>query len=768
MSTGPRGIQGSSGSSNPLSSKWILTTASSAADINPDSGKVKLYASGGGAVISFSSTTQGDRDMSQFGVALDKLNDNYDATLTLVQVDDPSTHITIDIISITGPYSSGGTTAFSVEGTLASSSGTMTQGQQFTITAGNRGEQGVQGYQGAQGYRGHPGTKGIQGVQGYQGWQGMQGVGPLRFLPWYGQVDAGWNVNKGYQGHPANPAPPGIQGYQGPQGVPGGHQGHQGVPGQTGPVGNIGDSPQGPQGLQGDPGAQGLQGDPGDVGQSQGYQGHPGNSPVGYPGPRGYQGETGPIGYDGHPGVTGAKGLTGVQGSQGPQGSIGSQGSQGYQGEFGYVGDTGPQGHRGNQGSSGQGFVISKVYNSEAARIAATGASLPADGEFGLVAGMLDASFDDYGKLYLYKTATGWAYQADMSIGGLLGSQGAQGDRGPQGAQGNSAANNPGPQGDVGNVGNPGDRGPQGYQAGASTSGPQGYQGDRGIQGTSSLGSAPAGTGLIYVDSGTLDPTLYSLGLGMEISGSSGSRVLVVGPQRPALDSNHVHVYNCNEAPGSTTLIDSGTGGKNLTLQGAVNTDYTLQETRYGSVPWLRSLRDANTSPVALSSTHNTSFSAFSIELVAVFNSLPAGARSIVQMQNTAGPIVGVTNVAYLNMSDGNMRGGLAVNGSTETYTATNSLTIPVVGIPNHYMVVYDPTLASPNIIKLYANGVLVATAGLVQHSTSNITGMSVFQICGYNTLSRSSQCYIRDIRVSNIARSATYAMQMANALTHL
>ena len=83
------------------------------------------------------------------------------------------------------------------------------------------------------------------------------------------------------------------------------------------------------------------------------------------------------------------------------------------------------------------------------------------------------------------------------------------------------------------------------------------------------MASPPAGTGLLYVASSVLDPTIASYGLGVSLSGSSGSRVLTIGQQRTTLDANHVHVYNCDEDPGSPALVDSGTGAKNATFSTA-------------------------------------------------------------------------------------------------------------------------------------------------------------------------------------------------------
>ena len=389
-----------------------------------------------------------------------------------------------------------------------------------------------------------------------------------------------------------------------------------------------------------------------------------------------------------------------------------------------------------------------------------TGGNLPADGEFGLVAGLLDASFEDYGKLYLYKTVTGWAYQADISVRGLTGAQGYQGDRGTQGAQGYTAANNPGVLGDVGYQGDPGALGTQGYQGGAATPGPQGYQGDRGPQGSSSLVGAPSGTGLIYVDSGTLDPVLASLGLGIELTGNSGSRVLAVGAQRPALDANHIHVWNCSEEPGSTAIVDSGSGAKNLSLSGE-GTAFSLGESaHFGKAKWLRGLQNYNTNlEYATNSSVSISCSPITIECVAMWQSFAGGGWNTLININDADFYI------FIEAYNGSMYGAV-VRGGANTYTTQNITT--KLNVPYHYMFVYDTSQAAPNNLKMYLNGVLTGTSvtGTVSTPATPLTKVSVGSVIWASK--GSAQCYIRDIRVSNIARSATYAMETANALTHL
>jgi hypothetical protein len=246
----------------------------------------------------------------------------------------------------------------------------------------------------------------------------------------------------------------------------------------------------------------------------------------------------------------------------------------------------------------------------------------------------------------------------------------------------------------------------------------------------------------------------------MELSGSSGSRVLVVGPQRPALDSNHIHVYNCSELSGATSLVDSGTGGKNLTVTGE-GTECTLGESRYGSVPWFRSLKDGYGSPFASSTSLNLSFSALTIECVVVWQSIGGGWRNLVDIRKSSN----TSHAIFLETYNGNLYGAVTKDGSS-AYTQQNFT--PTVGVPQHYMFVYDSSLSSPNTLKMYLNGVLTGVSAVGALVTS-YTSLDKISVCGVSDGSRgSAQCYIRDIRISNIARSATYAMQSANALTHL
>jgi len=114
--------------------------------------------------------------------------------------------------------------------------------------------------------------------------------------------------------------------------------------------------------------------------------------------------------------------LVNLVGPQGPQGATGQTGATGATGAQGPIGDTGPQGP---SGINGQSFVIAQIYNSVAELLAGT---IP-NGQFGLVAGTLDQTSPDYGKLYLYSGGN-WTYITDMSVAGADGITGPAGDDG--------------------------------------------------------------------------------------------------------------------------------------------------------------------------------------------------------------------------------------------------------------------------------------------------------------------------------------------------
>ena len=127
-----------------------------------------------------------------------------------------------------------------------------------------------------------------------------------------------------------------------------------------------------------------------------------------------------------------------------------------------------------------------------------------------------------------------------------------------------------------------------------------------------------------------------------------------------------------------------------------------------------------------------------------------------------ASPDGDLTNGIYIAALDQNLwYTGLRIGGGGYQELTR---TAPIVnGLPYHLMTVYDPD-SSPNF-KFYVNGILI-NSGNASGTLPTMTRVTVSNLAARGA--DSCKLYIRDIRVSNIARSASYAMEMANALTHL
>ena len=133
--------------------------------------------------------------------------------------------------------------------------------------------------------------------------------------------------------------------------------------------------------------------------------------------------------------------LKGVDGINGTNGNDGQDGQSAYEiaVQNNFQGDeptwlASLQGADGAPGADGQSFEIETVFNSEAELLAGS----VSDGKFGIVAGTLDPTNEDYGKLYLYSESStpSWSYITDMSVQGADGITGPKGDPGDTGATG--------------------------------------------------------------------------------------------------------------------------------------------------------------------------------------------------------------------------------------------------------------------------------------------------------------------------------------------
>jgi len=262
----------------------------------------------------------------------------------------------------------------------------------------------------------------------------------------------------------------------------------------------------------------------------------------------------------------------------------------------------------------------------------------------------------------------------------------------------------------------------------------------------------------------------WTPGQGMSLTGTGPGMVVQSpggggggGGSRPLVDANHIHVWNFSEAGGATQIVDS-VGGKNLTLHGTEGTDYALYQSKSGSNPWFEIKGDGSNLVIADNSTMNISgLTAITLECVMYLDALPSGGdnyRSIVDLRGTPS---GNLNAAYLSMYQGYIYGGTHKNGQN-SYSAPGQY--PPTGQPFHVMFVYDKDVAPGGycLTQTYVNG--ISQGGVVGGYSFTLEGMTQLSVGGYPGESRTPKGFIRDVRISNIGRSAAYGVSAAAALT--
>lgn len=244
--------------------------------------------------------------------------------------------------------------------------------------------------------------------------------------------------------------------------------------------------------------------------------------------------------------------------------------------------------------------------------------------------------------------------------------------------------------------------------------------------------------------------TMSGTGPGMTVRTPGGGGPIL----RPLVDANHLHVWNCDESPGATELVDC-VGGKNLTLHGTPGIDYTLGTNILGATPWLRILQDGSSTVPADNFTLNVNSNAYTLECVVYFTE---NVQPYYSERNFM-VLSGATQAAYISCHRNNYRNvhSHVWNQGNETGTAQSVDTLD--NVATHFMFSY-----SSSTFTLFENGVArYATASPPYAAPITMTAM---QLCGALWLASTPKCYIRDVRVSNITRDATYAAAAAAALT--
>jgi len=262
----------------------------------------------------------------------------------------------------------------------------------------------------------------------------------------------------------------------------------------------------------------------------------------------------------------------------------------------------------------------------------------------------------------------------------------------------------------------------------------------------------------------------WTPGQGMSLTGTGPGMVVQSpggggggGGSRPLVDANHIHVWNFSEAGGASQIVDS-VGGKNLTLHGTEGTDYALYQSKSGANPWFEIKGDGSNLVIADNSTMNISgLTAITLECVMYLDALPSGGEDYRSIMDLRGYYNGNLNAAYLSMYQGYIYGGTHKNGQN-SFSATSQF--PPTGQPFHVMFVYDKdvTFGGYCLTTTYVNG--VSQGGINGGYAFTLEGMSLLSVGGYPSQSRTPKGFIRDVRISNIGRDASYGVSAAAALT--
>ena len=268
----------------------------------------------------------------------------------------------------------------------------------------------------------------------------------------------------------------------------------------------------------------------------------------------------------------------------------------------------------------------------------------------------------------------------------------------------------------------------------------------------------------------------WTPGQGMSLSGTGPGMVVQSpgggggGGARPLVDGNHIHVWNCNDQVGSSVLVDS-VGGKDLTLQGSAGTNYSLGQLVGGSpYPYARGLLDGTSTPLAISTDFSMSVSQVTYECVVRFSAVPTStSRSLMTLETVGGGPLDYVYMEYIQYeSYGSKIYGAVYNdgpypsGNFTTTTITNydAPDISISADTTYYVMwTYD---SSNGEQKMYIDGVLKNTTSGISPTLTNLTKFTLGSASG----NRSFQGYIRDVRISNIVRDASYAAAAAAALT--
>lgn len=249
-----------------------------------------------------------------------------------------------------------------------------------------------------------------------------------------------------------------------------------------------------------------------------------------------------------------------------------------------------------------------------------------------------------------------------------------------------------------------------------------------------------------------------------------------VGGAVPAIDSNHLYVYACEESSGSTTLANTGSGANGaLTLQGTEGTAFALGSrklARYRN--GVRFLADTNARGAISAATASIAATTLSIESYVCVHSIPTNPGVVIALDAGANDsfyvaafvnagVNGVSPFFYCGIKIGGVDNntGAAGNLSIAGFEGGHSIRL---GVPQHVLATYDKA-GSPSL-KLYVDGVLVASNATPTGTPATFTRVALGNIG--SAAANAMRGSVLQARVSNVARPVAYAIAATEALYSL
>lgn len=236
--------------------------------------------------------------------------------------------------------------------------------------------------------------------------------------------------------------------------------------------------------------------------------------------------------------------------------------------------------------------------------------------------------------------------------------------------------------------------------------------------------------------------TVYGSDAGGRIGGVAGGGA---GPA-PAIDANHLYVYACDDATGTTILNTGASPGGDLTVNSGTPIFQSGRLSRAGSsiiLPATANSDRASNTSVSVSGTGLT-LEAF---------------VSVIGVPYTFGVMLcvytGAGANAFINTHSSNGFYAQVENGGTNNTFVT---TVPI----NYLLPTYVAMTWDLSTINLYVNGFLRASTGC----TVTPPTWDRVMLGNYGPSSASAfQGNIMQARISNVARSASYIMDTAETL---